>query len=531
MRSIITRVVAAVLTVITAFSVALVYNAGAQRQVVAELARINQGYVPLARQLDDLAGELRSFSRALTSRDPAALRQSLRASMALFPISERVEAHLDTLRLHLEGMLADELGNEERAFVSNVSSVIEVLSVECAEIGVLVDELLLGLDEAPPRLEPTYGELGSRLIALEKRVDDLGGLVDDRTDDAVTRIRASERDILVRVVGVSALAALFALAAVFVIGRSLHPIRQLTAMATRLKEGDYRAEPVAAGNDEIGVLASEFAGMAEAIRERDAALRSQKAELETAYRALVEAQRAQVQAERLAAVGELSARVTHELRNPLSSIGLNAEMLAEELASRGEELGDAQEMLRAIEREVARLTELTERYLSMARSDDPRREPVDLGDLARDVVAQRAAEHARAGLEVQVDAPNAVVASVDEPQIRQVLINLLRNAAQAMAERSGDRRILVAVREDGGLAVLRVEDSGPGVDPDRAEAVFEAFVTGRPDGTGLGLSISRQIARRHGGELSVGPAPRLGGAAFEMRLPRLAGRAESVEQL
>lgn len=528
MRSIITRVVVAVLTVITAFSVALAYNAGAQRRLVAELARINQGYVPLARQLDDLAGELRSFSRVLTSRDPATLRQSLRASMALFPVQERVDAHLDVLRDHLDAMLEEELGEDERGFVSNVRAVIEVLSLEGAELGVLVEELLTSLDESPPRLEPSYGELGSNLIALEKRVDDLSNVVDDRTDSAVTRIQSSERDILFRVVLVSAFAALFALLVVILIRRSLAPITTLTAMATRFKEGDYRAEPIAAGNDEIGVLAEEFTGMAEAIRARDTLLRRQKAELEEAYAALVEAQRAQVQAERLAAVGELSARVTHELRNPLSSIGLNAEMLADELRSDAPPTADAREMIGAIEREVARLTELTERYLSMARSDSPRRAPVDLAALVRDVVSTRAAEHARDRVRVDVDAPDSLVIDADEPQLRQVLINLLRNAVQALGDSDGDRSVRVTVTGDGDEATCVVEDSGPGIDAPESESVFEPFVTGRPDGTGLGLSISRRIARRHGGELRVAPRGALGGAAFEMTLPVAGGGREEA---
>ena len=97
MRSIITRVVAAVLIVITAFSAALAYNAVSQRRLVADLTRINQGYVPIARLLDDLSEELRSFARVLSSRDPQTLRQSIRASQALFPIQDRADAQLEAL--------------------------------------------------------------------------------------------------------------------------------------------------------------------------------------------------------------------------------------------------------------------------------------------------------------------------------------------------------------------------------------------------------------------------------------------------
>ncbi len=517
MRSIITKVVVAVLMVITAFAIALVYNALAQRRLVSDLARINQGYVPVARQLDTISEEMRSFSRVLSNRDPAALRQSLRASMALFPFEERVEVQLDELRDHLDRVLEDELQPDEGRFLQHLRSVCDVLSDENREIGNRVGELLTGLDQEPPRLEPTYTEVGARVIALEKRIDDLRTAVDRRTDTAVERIKSAERDILVRVIGASAIASLFAVVVVILIRRSLGPIRVLTELASQLKAGDYSARPVVAGNDEIGVLAREFEEMAEAIRTRDAEVRNKNAELNKVNEALVEAQRAQVRAERLAAVGELSSRVTHELRNPLSSISMNVEMLSEELETITAP-GDSREMVQSIEREVARLTELTDRYLSMARSDDPRKEPVDLCVLARSVVERQQAEFDRAGIEVVVDADGAKRASVDEAQIRQVLINLTRNAALALRGVT-EPRIVISVSSTRDRVTVSVEDSGPGIAPDMEETLFEPFTTDRADGTGLGLSISRRIARRHDGDLISGPSQRLGGARFELEVP------------
>ena len=462
MRSIITRVVFAVLTVITAFSIALAYNASAQGRLLAELARVNQGFVPISRQLDTVKEEIRSFGRVLTNRDPSALRQSVRASMALFPFTERVEDDLTALREHLDQMLATELTTAERGFITNVRGTTVLLSSESEELGELVDQLLLLLDEHPPRVEPTYGVLGARIIAFEKRVNDLGALVDQRTDDAVLRVAESERSILRRVITVSVVAALFATLVVILIGRSLAPIRALTRLATRLKEGDYRAEPIRAGNDEIGVLAGEFTSMAAAIRERDGILRRKNDELEAAYAALIEAQRAQVQAERLAAVGELSSRVTHELRNPLSSISLNVEMLAEELSADGAET-EAREMLGAIEREVTRLTELTERYLSLARADEPRREPVDVSALIREILDRQSAELRQASVRVELVANSPIVAPVDESQVHQVIVNLVRNAIQALGLGDGERALRVTVAATTEHVVCSVEDSGPGV--------------------------------------------------------------------
>lgn len=517
MRSIITKVVVAVLLVITAFAIALAYNAVAQRRLVSDLARINQGYVPVARYLDGISEELRSFSRALSNRDPAALRQSLRASMALFPFEERVEVQLDELRLHLDQVLEDELETDEGRFFLHLRSVCDVLSNENHNIGLRLGGLLAGIEEDPPRLEPAYGEVGARVIALDKRIDDLRSAVDRRTDTAVERIKIAERDILFRVIGASGVASLFAVFVVIMIRRSLRPIRVLTELASQLKSGDYSARPVVAGNDEIGVLAREFEEMAEAIRTRDAEVRKKNAELNQVNEALVEAQRAQVRAERLAAVGELSSRVTHELRNPLSSISMNVEMLAEELETITPP-GDSREMVQSIEREVARLTELTDRYLSMARSDDPRKRAVDLCALIRSVVERQQSEFERAGITVLVEAPGIMRASVDEAQIRQVLINLTRNASQALRGTNAPQ-VLLSVTSTPERVTVSVEDSGPGIAPDMRDTLFEPFTTDRADGTGLGLSISRRIARQHDGDLTCGPSQRLGGAKFTLEVP------------
>jgi signal transduction histidine kinase len=517
-RSIITKVVFAVLMVITVFALALAYNAAAQRQLLSELARINQGYVPVARHLDGISEELRSFSRVLSNRDPEVLQQSLRASMTLFPFEDRIERRLDELRSHLDVVLEEELDEDENRFLQHLRSVCGVLSGENQEIASLLELLLRGLAEQPPRLDRTYAEVGARVIALEKRMDDLRNAVDRRTDEAVERIKTAERDILVRVMGASAFASLFAMVVVILIRRALGPIRALTELAGQLKMGDYSAKPVVAGNDEIGVLAREFQGMADAVRTRDAEVRAKNVELNQVNEALMEAQRAQVRAERLAAVGELSSRVTHELRNPLSSISLNVEMLADELASLDLD-GDAGEMVRSIEREVARLTELTERYLSMARSDDPRKEPVDLCVLTRSVVQRQEAEFERANISVSLRADGTQLARVDEAQIRQVLINLTRNAAQALR---GQKRqeVVLAVSGANDSVLISVDDSGPGIAPEMESTLFEPFATDREDGTGLGLSISRRIALQHEGELRCVSSALLGGARFEFELPR-----------
>ena len=229
-----------------------------------------------------------------------------------------------------------------------------------------------------------------------------------------------------------------------------------------------------------------------------------------------------IQTERLAAMGRMAAHVTHEVRNPLSSIGLNVEMLEEELASAGVE---TKALLRAIQREVDRLTSITEEYLRMARLPAPRLGPEDPAALVRDVASfvSREMESTQVRLEVEVE-PNLPLVPIDEAQIRQSLLNLLRNAREAMP--SGGR-IVLAARRDGDGVAISVSDEGEGVPDDRKERVFDVFFSTKERGTGLGLPLTREIVVAHRGRVRCEDAsPR--GTVFTIWLPAAAGIASEV---
>lgn len=237
-----------------------------------------------------------------------------------------------------------------------------------------------------------------------------------------------------------------------------------------------------------------------------------------------------MQAERLAAIGRMAAHVTHEVRNPLSSIALNAEMLADEVAFQGEEGREGLRLVRAIQREIDRLTGVTEEYLRMARLPQPRLEREDPGDLVTEAVTFVAEELRAAGVELRVDVhPGLPAVMVDESQLRQALLNLLRNAREAMEEARVERpRLVVRVsrrerptepgREGVGISVC---DAGPGLDPATAGRVFEVFYTTKSRGTGLGLALTRELIAAHGGEVWAGRAAEAdgGGAEFVLWLP------------
>jgi signal transduction histidine kinase/HAMP domain-containing protein len=220
-----------------------------------------------------------------------------------------------------------------------------------------------------------------------------------------------------------------------------------------------------------------------------------------------------IQTERLAAIGRMAAHVTHEVRNPLSSIGLNVELLEEELVHAGPE---AAALLASVQQEVDRLTGITEQYLRLSRVPQPQLELGDLGRLVRDIAAFMAEEMRAHGsrLVVELAEPLPQVA-LDAGQLRQALLNLLRNAREAMP---GGGEVHVSVQPAAPGVRLTVRDHGSGISDSVRERIFDMFYTTKERGTGLGLPLTQQIVTAHGGTIEC-VRPEGGGTAFELWFP------------
>jgi two-component system sensor histidine kinase HydH len=242
-------------------------------------------------------------------------------------------------------------------------------------------------------------------------------------------------------------------------------------------------------------------------REQTAIIRDQTEAIEAARARLV-------QSEKLAALGQLSASIAHEVRNPLAVIRSAAQSLAETTAPGDDEASRA---CRFIIAEIDRLTSVVSSLLAFARPLrlDPR--PVAVDELFDGALLLAGPDLARHAVQVarpaRTTAPLRVQADVD--LVRQVLVGLLVNAIEAVGER-GEIRLDARARE--GAVEIEVVDSGPGVPAELQTRIFEPFFTTRPRGTGLGLPIARQIVEAHGGKLDV-RAGYGGGACFTVRLP------------
>lgn len=314
------------------------------------------------------------------------------------------------------------------------------------------------------------------------------------------------------VVGTAMLGALGVSVIVLVwVSSTLKPIQALRRGANRVAQGDFALVTVPS-RDELGQLAEDFNQMAMRLAERDRQLTRQRDELH--------------RAERLATVGKLSSQISHEIRNPLSSMGLNAELLIEELelieAGQGSP-AEAKALTRSIGAEIDRLANVTSQYLRLARLPRPDLQTADLNALVQGLLNFMREEMSRHRV-AHVFEPDPTLPSFpfDEGQLRQCVLNFIRNAIDALttdARRSADEaRITVRTRLLGDVAELTVHDNGPGIAPENLARLFEPFFTTKSSGTGLGLALVREIVAAHYGEVRVDSQVGLG-TTFTLTLP------------
>ena len=288
----------------------------------------------------------------------------------------------------------------------------------------------------------------------------------------------------------------------FVVGRFItEPLREMTALATRIGDGDLTGRIPVRTADEVGELASAFNSMTTQ---------------------LAESRRALVRTEKLAAAGRLAAGVAHEINNPLASLRaclwvLRKPDIPEEDRRRHQD---------ALDQGLQRIAQTVQRLLEFARPSALRRAPADLAAVALGATRLVLPAVADCGIRIDTDFPDDLGAvDVDVVQIEQVLVNLLLNAVHAMRDSDMEGTITMRLRAVAGGQRLEVEDEGPGIPPDDLNHVFDPFFSTRPEGkgTGLGLSVSQSIAEAHGARLSLKPSSRGSGVLAQLDLPDLPG--------
>jgi len=480
--------------------------------------------------------------------------------------SEQASRELRTIALGVDTRAQDALARIERAEADSARAVAAAFLVALVVAGIVLWMMLRALrplrslaqatralqhelgDDAPPgaraaraleALGPSgsadaeLAVLGDELLALARALDERGAVLSHRTEE-LRRLSAFAEDVVRAVrVGVvvvdndgrvktinPAARGVFSLPLRDVEGKHLSDLRGAFGDAVAIVEqvkttGAVMALPA----QRLGEKIVDVAVLP--LRDRAGLGVGDVLVLGDDVTAREDARERLVHSERLAAIGRLAAQITHEIRNPLSSIGLNIELLTDDVPLLPDDRrAEVQSILDAVLAEVRRLAEITEGYLRFARLPQGRHSARDLGDLCADLVAFFQSEAAAKQRNVELHVDDALPAvTVDGDRLRQALLNLVRNAVDAVAA-GGTVRVGVHHREDesGSHVDVVVEDNGPGIAAADRERVFSPFFTTKADGTGLGIVVAREIAREHGGNLAVDDSA-LGGARFTLSLP------------
>lgn len=522
--SIPSKVFVAFAAVLMTFGAVTIFGVLQLRQVGEGLTLVSQAYHPLTRLGAQLESSYRNSEQAtarlLDESDVRTRRALLYLALDYHPRAaiEKVRA----ARQVIEQARTLQAGEEETPFLDRVDGLLEAVRLRYetyTQQGEVVREVLVELETAKgdervsvasTRLDPSVRALKSTEQAIGNALRDFGAEVDARINLRVRASSREERRGVVLIVVFATLAIGVGLGVTLLTQRLLSPIRTLTEAVKAVGEGRFEGELAVTSDDELGLLSREFNEMQKKLGERERQLQDKTQEL--------------LRSERLAAIGRLAAQITHEIRNPLASISLNAELLADELdAPDGRQ--EAKALLKSMGREVDRLAEITEGYLRFARLPKPRFERVDLNDAVEDLADFVRAEFNAAGvtLERDLDPENPWVRA-DRSQFRQLSMNLVRNAKEAAAHKVTIRTLH---DPETGRAVVVVEDDGPGISRADRSKMLEPFFTTKERGTGLGLVLVQQIVHEHGGELDVGESGS-GGARVSVSLELAVPLAASI---
>ncbi len=227
---------------------------------------------------------------------------------------------------------------------------------------------------------------------------------------------------------------------------------------------------------------------------------------------------------RMALVGELAATISHELRQPLAAIRVNAEVGTRLLAANPPDVGEAREIFESIVGDDVRAVELIEGVRKLLRKEEPVMTIVDLNQVCRDAMRLLQHDAVLRGVRLELGlAPQRPLVAGDQVQLQQLVLNLAINGLEAAGASAGgtERSVVVITKRDPDHAEILVHDSGHGIGIDVQPHLFESFFSTKIGGLGLGLVIVRSIVERHGGRIAVENHP-LGGAVFRVRLPVIA---------
>jgi signal transduction histidine kinase len=335
-------------------------------------------------------------------------------------------------------------------------------------------------------------------------------LIDSAIELEQAKLRARQRELDANIWVSIVIVTAFGLAAMglaltgghYIAKRIATPILELHDAAVRIGEGSFESLPPNHSRDEVGALVTAFRNMVDQLKDMVERLARQ---------------------ERLATLGQLAGTVGHELRNPLFAITNSLYILREEIR---DQTDGTKRALARIDRNVERCNAIVGDLLDYARPRELHREEVEVDKWLAEMLDDYAVPD---GVTLRRELAPAGAAMVDRNRFRQVMVNLLDNAAQAIMDArrngspAGPRQVTVRTQHGGPFVRIEVRDTGPGIPSDKLPKIFEPLFTTKSFGVGLGLPTVRQIVEEHGGTVDAACPPGEG-ATFTICLPRRSGQ-------
>ena len=343
--------------------------------------------------------------------------------------------------------------------------------------------------------------------------------------------------------GVTVAGAVLALGIAYVLANAIvRPIQRLERGVEALAHGDFDSEVIVKTADEIGSLAESFNRVRRELKDTYAKLQGKveaaDEDLRRANKELREKQKQLVHAEKLASLGALAAGVAHEVNNPLGTIALYAQMTLDELSD-GDE--SRRENIGIILKHSTKAGQIVKNLLEFARRTEVEAKPVEINAVLEDVLSMTGHQAELQQVEVVKQlGPDVPMIVGDADKLRQVFVNVVVNALQAMPEggrltvassvatlRSSDASLRSTSASEGQAAQVRIADTGRGIPQDKIDRIFDPFFTTKETGkgTGLGLSVSHGIVEQHKGEIAVESSPAKG-TTFTVTIPAAPGEQE-----
>jgi signal transduction histidine kinase len=222
---------------------------------------------------------------------------------------------------------------------------------------------------------------------------------------------------------------------------------------------------------------------------------------------------------RVTTMGELTASLAHEIKQPIAAAVTDANTCLRWLARDQPDVAEAREAVSRIIKDVTRASDITSRIGLLFKKGTPQGELLDVNEVIQEMIALLRSEASRYSIAIRGELANDLPKTMaDRVQLQQVLMNLMLNGIEAMKDLSPAGELTIRSRPEDGQLLISVCDTGEGLPPEQTDRIFNAFFTTKPQGTGMGLTISRSIVESHGGRLWA-TAHSGRGATFQFTLP------------